>query len=148
MFGTPYSYNPQASLDRINNQIAELEKMKANLQQPIPQPTNLTQNFQISPQNREVIRYADSIEEVNRDLVIGETPYFSRDMSVLWVKNTKGEVKTYELKEILPQDEKEKCYHNSAHGFLVKTRQETSLHINHIASVQNTEEKIICDYSN
>ena len=48
----------------------------------------------------------------------------------------------------LPQDEKEKCYHNSAHGFLVKTRQETSLHINHIASVQNTEENIICDYSN
>lgn len=108
MYGTPFNYNPQASLDRINTQIAELEKMKANLQQPpMAQPTNLTQNFQIAPTNREVIRYANTIDEVQRDMVIGDTPYFSRDMSVLWVKNTKGEIKTYELKEIVPQDEKD-----------------------------------------
>lgn len=105
MFG--YNYNPQASLDRINTQIAELEKMKANIQQPVSQPTNLTQNFQLAPTNREVIRFANSLDEVQRDMVIGDTPYFSRDMSIVWVKNTKGEVKTYELKEIIPKDEKD-----------------------------------------
>lgn len=108
MFGTPYNYNPQASLDRINSQIAELEKMKSNLQQqPMPQPTNLTQNFQLAPQNREVIRYANSIDEVQRDMVIGDTPYFSKDMAIVWIKNIKGEIRTFELKEIIPQDEKD-----------------------------------------
>lgn len=101
------NYNPQASLDRINTEMAQLEKMKEQLQRPMQQPTNLTQNFQISPVNREVIRYANSMDEVQRDLVMGDTPYFSRDMSVVWIKNTKGNIKTYELKEIVQKDEKD-----------------------------------------
>ena len=109
MFGNPYinSYNQQMTIDRINNQMNELEKMKQQLSQPVQQPTNLTQNFQISPTNRDVIRYAGSMEEVQRDMVIGDTPYFSKDMSVVWIKNTKGEIKTYELNEIIPKDNKD-----------------------------------------
>lgn len=100
-------YNPQVSLDRINNQIAELEKMRSQIQQPVQPPTSLTQNFQIAPTNRETIKYAGSLEEVQRDMVIGDTPYFSKDMSIVWIKNTKGEIKTYELTEIIPKDEKD-----------------------------------------
>lgn len=113
MYGnyTPYlsNYNPQPSLDRINAQISELESMKKQIQQPIQQqmPTNLTQNFQIAPTNREVIKYASSMDEVQRDMVIGDTPYFSKDMSVVWIKNTKGDIKTYELNEIVPKDDKD-----------------------------------------
>lgn len=107
MYNNPY-YNPQASIDRINSQIAELEKMKTQIpQQPIPQPTNLTQNFQLAPTNQNAIRYANSMEEVQKDIVIGDTPYFSKDMSILWVKNTKGEIKSYELREIVQKDEKD-----------------------------------------
>lgn len=108
MFNNPYMnpYSPQANIDRVNNQIAELEKIKSQLQNPAP-PTNLTQNFQIAPTNKEVIKYANNIDEVNRDLVVGDTPYFSKDMSVVWIKNTKGEVKTYELTEIVPKDDKD-----------------------------------------
>ena len=40
-------------------------------------------------------------------MVIGDTPYFSKDMSVVWIKNTKGEIKTYELAEIIPKDSKD-----------------------------------------
>lgn len=100
-------YNAQANLDRINAQITELEKLRNQLQQPVAQPTNLTQNFQLAPTNRDVIRYAASMEEVQKEMVIGETPYFSKDMSVVWIKNTKGEIKTYELNEIIPKDEKD-----------------------------------------
>lgn len=110
MYNNPYmpnAYNPQATLDKINEQINNLEKMRNQIQQPIQQPTNLTQNFQIAPTNREVIRYATSIEEVQRDMVVGDTPYFSKDMSVVWIKNTKGDIKTYELNEIVPKDEKD-----------------------------------------
>lgn len=109
MYNNPYmnAYNPQATVDRINAQMNELEKMKQQLQQPVQQPTNLTQNFQIAPTNREVIRYATSLEEVQRDMVIGDTPFFSKDMSVVWIKNTKGDIKTYELNEIVVKDEKD-----------------------------------------
>ena len=107
MYNNPYMYNPQVNIDRINNQINELEKMRTQLQQPVQQPTNLTQNFQIAPTNRETIRYANSMDEVKRDMVIGDTPFFSKDMSVVWVKNTKGEIKTYELTEIIEKDEKD-----------------------------------------
>ena len=99
------AYNQQMSIDRLNEQINNLERIKAQMQQPTP--TNLTQNFQIAPTNRDVIRYANSIDEVNRDMVVGDTPYFSKDMSVVWIKNTKGEVKTYELTEIIPKDDKD-----------------------------------------
>ena len=101
-----YGMYNQVSLDRINNQIAELEKMRTQMQQPVAPPTNLTQNFQLAPQ-RDVIKYANSMEEVQKDLVLGDTPYFSKDMSVVWIKNLKGEIKTYELNEIVPKDEKD-----------------------------------------
>ena len=111
MYGNPYmpqTFNRQEAVDRINAQMNELEKMKQQMQQPQPQqPTNLTQNFQLTPTNNNVIRYATSIDEVNRDMVIGDTPYFSKDMSVVWIKNTKGEIETYELTEIIPKDEKD-----------------------------------------
>lgn len=105
MYGNPY-YNPQSAVDRINSQIAELEKLKGQIPQN-PQPTNLTQNFQLAPNNNSVIRYASSVEDVEKEFVIGDTPYFSNDMSVLWVKNTKGEIKSYELKEMVKKDEKD-----------------------------------------
>lgn len=109
MYNNPYfnTYNPQNSIDKINEQINNLERMRTQLQQPQPQPTNLTQNFQLAPTSRDVIRYATSIEEVQKDMVIGETPYFSKDMSVVWVKNLKGEIKTYELNEIVLKDDKD-----------------------------------------
>ena len=97
-------YNPQASIDRINSQIAELEKMKAAIP-PVPQAP-ITQNFQLAP-SKDVIKYAGSIDEVKKDLVIGDTPYFSKDLSVVWIKNTMGNIKTYELKEIVEKDEKD-----------------------------------------
>lgn len=103
----PNNYNTQASLDRINAQINELEKMKAHMQQPIQQPTNLTQNFQIAPNNNSYMRYADSIEQVQREMITGDTPFFSKDLSVLWIKNTKGDIKSYELNEIIEKDEKD-----------------------------------------
>lgn len=105
MYNSPYYYNSQMSLEKIDKQIEDLQKMKNQIQQPV-QPTNLTQNFQIAP-TREMMRYANSIEDVQKETVYGTTPFFSNDMSVLWVKNTPNSIKTYELKEIIPKDEKD-----------------------------------------
>ena len=99
-------YNPQSSLDRINSHIAELERMKTQLTQQQQQIPNLTQNFQISP-NQGGMKYAENLEQVEKELVLLDTPYFSRDMSVLWVKKASGDTKTYELSEIVKKDEKD-----------------------------------------
>ena len=40
-------------------------------------------------------------------MVIGDTPFFSNDMSIVWIKSTNGEIKSYELKEIIQKDEKD-----------------------------------------
>lgn len=112
MYNNPYmlnAYNHQMNVDRIDEQINQLQSLKKQMQQPVQQqtPTNLTQNFQLAPANRDVIRYATSIDDVQRDMVVGDTPYFSRDMSVVWIKNAKGDIKTYELTEIIPKDNKD-----------------------------------------
>lgn len=107
MYNNPFfsGYSPQTNIDKINNQIAELERMKSQL--PMQQPTNLTQNFQLAPTNRDVIKYVNSIDDVQKEMVVGETPYFSKDMSVVWIKNSKGEVKSYALEEIIQKDDKD-----------------------------------------
>lgn len=110
MFNNPYNYNQQANVDRINSQIAELEKLKQSLPQN-PLPTNLTQNFQLAPTNQSM-KYANSLEDVKKEIVVSDTPYFSKDLSIVWIKNTKGEVKAYELKEIVQKDEKDLMIEN------------------------------------
>lgn len=110
MFNNPYNYNQQSNVDRINSQIAELEKLKQSLPQN-PLPTNLTQNFQLAPTNQ-TMKYANSMEDVKKEIVVGDTPYFSKDLSIVWIKNTKGEVKAYELKEIVQKDEKDLMIEN------------------------------------
>ena len=108
MFNNPYNYNYQANLERINNQIAELERMKNQISSnPPPQPTNLTQNFQLAPTNNSPMRFANSIEDVKKEVVVANTPYFSNDLSVVWVKSIKGDIKAYEMKEIVEKDEKD-----------------------------------------
>lgn len=94
-------YNPQVSIDRINSQIAELEKLKSQ----VPNIQPITQNFQIAPQN--AFRYANSIDEVQKEYVIADTPFFSKDLSIVWIKDTKGDVRTFELKEVIQKDEKD-----------------------------------------
>lgn len=116
MYSNPYinNYNSQISIDRINTQIAELEKMKNQLQTNSMQQNqpSINQTFQLAPTNQNSIKYANSIEEVQKDIVIGDTPYFSNDMSVVWIKNTKGEIKSYELNEIVRKDKKDMIIEN------------------------------------
>lgn len=117
MFGNnPYARNFNSNLsqqslyDQIDYEINNLqqmkEKMKNNNSQQQQQPS-INQTFQLAPTNREVIRYANSIEDVQRDVVVGDTPYFSKDMSVVWVKSINGTIKSYELSEIVEKDAKD-----------------------------------------
>ena len=106
MYNNPYAniYNNQPSLDRINEQINQLENMKKQMQNNTPA---INQTFQLAPTNNHTMRYADTIDDVSKEMVYFDTPFFSKDMSVLWIKNVKGNIKTYELNEIVPKDSKD-----------------------------------------
>lgn len=96
-----YIQELQSMKDRIDKQLQQATQP----QQPTP---NIHQTFQLAPtQNQLSMRYANTINDVNKELVFGDTPFFSKDLSVMWLKNVKGEIKTYELKEIVQKDEKD-----------------------------------------
>ena len=110
MYNNPYYqniYSPQANIDRINNQIAELEKMRTQMSQQQNQTPSINQTFQLAPNGRDTMKFMNNIDEVQKEIVFGDTPFFSKDMSVVWIKNTKGEIKVYELTEIIPKDSKD-----------------------------------------
>ena len=103
MYNNPYSISSNMNLnDRIDNEIERLKQMKAQVQQPAP----ITQNFQLAP-THSGIKYANTIDDVKKEAVYFDTPFFSKDLSVLWVKNNKGDIRAFELNEIVPKDDKD-----------------------------------------
>jgi hypothetical protein len=98
-----YSYYNQ-NIERINQQINDLERARNQMQ--MQQPTNLTQNFQISPQ-QQGIKFVNGIDEVEKELVINETMFLTKDYKQMFIKDIKGNVRTFELNEIIPKDSKD-----------------------------------------
>ena len=111
MYNNPYmynyqpNYNQQSINDRIDNQIAQLQQMKEQMKSQ--QPTSINQTFQLAPTNNGKMKYVGTIDDVNKEHVTEETPFFSKDMSVLWIKNPSGNIKIYELKETPLKDSKD-----------------------------------------
>jgi len=104
MYNNPYMANisQQNFNDRIDNEIERLKQMKTQMQQPA-----INQTFQLAPTSNINMKFANTIDDVNKEMVFVDTPYFSKDMSVMWLKSAKGDIKTYELKEIIPLDDKD-----------------------------------------
>lgn len=109
MYGNnPYmrNFNQQNIYEQIDNEINNLQQMKERMKTQMQQPA-INQTFQLAPTNNHTIRYANTIDDVVKEMVYYDTPFFSKDMSVMWLKNAKGDIKTYELKEIVEKDEKD-----------------------------------------
>lgn len=111
MYNNPYmnAYNPQMTKEKLDESITRLQQMRDQLNQNMQptMPTNLTQNFSLSPAPQTAMKYANSLDEVSKEMVYFDTPFFSKDMSVMWLKNAKGEIKSYELNEIIQKDDKD-----------------------------------------
>ena len=105
MYNNSYDYNPQMTVDKINAQMNELERMKQQLQQPVQQPS-INQTFQLSSINNN-IKYANNIDEVIKEPVFNETPFFSKDLSQMWLKNSKGDIRIFEINEVIKKDDKD-----------------------------------------
>lgn len=105
MYGNnPYiqNYSQQSLNEKIDNEITRLQQMKNhNITQPA-----INQTFQLAPQNSG-IKLVNSFEDVKKEFVIADTPFINIDYSTLWIKNAKGEIRTFNIEEIKPKDEKD-----------------------------------------
>ena len=105
MYGNnPYiqNYNQQSLNEKIDNEISRLQQMKNhNITQPA-----INQTFQLAPQSSG-IKFVNSIEDVKKEFAIADTPFINTDYSTLWIKNAKGEIRTFNIEEIKPKDEKD-----------------------------------------
>ena len=101
------TYNQQTMYEQIDNQINQLQNMKKQMENNNQQQPAINQTFQLAPTNNHTVRYANTIDDVNKEVVYYDTPFFSKDMSVMWFKKANGEIKPYELNEIIPKDNKD-----------------------------------------
>ena len=111
MYNNPqfYMQNLQDMRDRIDNQIKNYQQTQ--MQQPMAQPTNLTQNFQLAPQtnNNELeSKYVNNIDDVKNTFVIKTGLFVNKDFSTLWVKDVSGNVRIFRTEEIIEMDDKDK----------------------------------------
>lgn len=102
-------FNPGLSaIDRQileeRNKINELEKQR--IQAQYAQPTILNQTIQAGP-GASGIRYAESIDDVNREMIFVDTLFVNRDFTNMWYKTPQGKVRPFLLEEIIPKDDKD-----------------------------------------
>lgn len=108
--GQYYMQNLQDMRDRIDNQMKQYQQSQMQMQQP-QMPTNLTQNFQLAPQtnnNNEIqAKYVTNIDDVKNTFVMTTGLFVNKEMNTLWFKNVNGDIRTFNLQEIIEQDEKD-----------------------------------------
>ena len=105
------SYNNQYYIQDLQNMRDRIDKQLQQYTQTQPtQQPSINQTFQLAspnPTSQFGLKYASTIDDVNKEIVYFDTPFFSKDMSVVWIKNVKGEIKSYELNEIIKKDSKD-----------------------------------------
>ncbi len=95
--------------EKIDRQMQQVQQMNQNQMQQQPVP-NVTQNFQLAPNpsNNELeSKYVNNIDEVKGIFVMKTGVFLNKELNTLWIKNTNGDIRTFELNEIIPQDPKD-----------------------------------------
>lgn len=101
-------YNSQMYMNDLQQMRDRIDRQMQLATQNSQQPTPITQNFQIAPnQSNQGIKYVNNIDDVKKELVFTDTLFVTKDFKQLWFKNTSGEVKTYQLNEVIELDEKD-----------------------------------------
>lgn len=100
-----YMQSLQQQREALDNQIRQMQQNQQ--QAPIPQ---IHQNFQLAPSNNNSeiqCKYVSDIEDVKNTFVVNLGVFINKDINTLWTKSVNGEIKTYELKEIINEDPKD-----------------------------------------
>ena len=95
--------------EKIDRQMQQMQQLNQNQMQQQPVP-NVTQNFQLAPNptNNELeSKYVNNIDEVKGIFVTKTGVFLNKELNTLWIKNTNGDIRTFELNEVIPQDPKD-----------------------------------------
>lgn len=94
--------------EKIDRQMQQIQQQNQMQQQPVP---NVTQNFQLAPNptNNELeSKYVNNIDEVKGIFVMKTGVFLNKELNTLWIKNTNGDIRTFELNEIIETDPKDR----------------------------------------
>lgn len=97
--------------ERIDKQMQQMQQFNQNQiqnQQPIPQ---INQSFQLAPNptNNELeSKYVNNIDEVKGIFVMKTGVFLNKELNTLWIKNTNGDIRTFELNELVEIDPKDR----------------------------------------
>lgn len=110
MYNNPYGNQAYMNdLQNMRDRIDRQMQMVAHTQQPNQQTTPITQNFQLAPtQNTQGLKYVENVDDVKKELVFNDTLFITKDLSKLWLKDAAGNIKTFELNEVIEMDEKDR----------------------------------------
>ena len=98
--------------EKIDRQMQQIQQQNQMQQQPVP---NVTQNFQLAPNpsNNELeSKYVNNIDEVKGIFVMKTGVFLNKELNTLWIKNTNGDIRTFELNEIIRTDPKDEEINN------------------------------------
>ena len=98
--------------EKIDRQMQQIQQQNQMQQQPVP---NVTQNFQLAPNpsNNELeSKYVNNIDEVKGIFVMKTGVFLNKELNTLWIKNTNGDIRTFELSEIIQTDPKDEEINN------------------------------------
>ena len=88
-----YEQSLKSIIDQANGQLNQLHT------------SPITQNFQLSPMNN--FRIVAVYEDVEKEMVLNDTYFLGKDLKGFWIKNSRGDIRTFEMKEIIPKDDKD-----------------------------------------
>lgn len=99
--------NYAAREQTLKNIIDQANRELAIIQNP-QYPAGLTQNFQITPAQTGIpFKIVNNLDDVNKEIVLNDTYFMSNNYDMLWIKNPKGELRTFHLNEEVKKDEKD-----------------------------------------
>lgn len=99
--------NMREKIDRQMQQMQQLNQNQMQQQQPVP----ITQNFQLAPNpvNNELeSKYVNNIDEVKNTFVMKTGVFLNKELNTLWIKNTNGDIRIFELNELVEIDPKDR----------------------------------------
>ena len=88
-----YEQSLKSIIDQANGQLNQLHT------------SPITQNFQLSPISN--FKIIGTREDVDKEMVLNDTYFLGKDLKDFWIKNSRGDVRSFELNEIIPKDEKD-----------------------------------------
>lgn len=92
-------------LDKEKERVEKSKEQYINRYQQ--QPTVINQTFQSSPNGIVGLKHVNSIEDAEKELTVVETAFVTDDYMQLFIKNAKGEIRTFDMFEVIPKDEKD-----------------------------------------